>query len=38
VVASKASDSANSGASMVRIEETMGSGLEKRGPYYMLVK
>jgi hypothetical protein len=38
VVASKACDSANSGASMVRIKETMGAGLEKRGPYYMLAK
>jgi hypothetical protein len=37
VVASKACDSANSGASMVRIKETMGAGLEKRGPY-MLAK
>jgi len=32
VVASKACDSANSGASMVRIKETMGAGLEKREP------
>jgi hypothetical protein len=37
VVASKACDSANSGASMVRIKETMGAGLEKRRPY-MLAK
>jgi hypothetical protein len=37
VVASKACDSANSGASMVRIKETMGAGLENRGPY-MLAK
>jgi len=38
VVASKACDSANSGASMVRNKETMVAGLEKRGPYYMLAK
>jgi len=38
VVASKACDSANSGASMVRIKETMVAGLEKRGPYCMLAK
>jgi hypothetical protein len=37
VVVSKACDSANSGASMVRIKETMGAGLEKRRPY-MLAK
>jgi hypothetical protein len=37
VVASKACDRANSGASMVRIKETMGAGLEKRRPY-MLAK
>jgi hypothetical protein len=37
VVASKARDSANSGASMVRIKGTMGAGLEKRRPY-MLAK
>jgi hypothetical protein len=37
VVASKACDSANSGASMVRKKETMGAGLEKRRPY-MLAK
>jgi hypothetical protein len=37
VVASKACDSANFGSSMVRIKETMGVGLEKRGPY-MLAK
>jgi len=35
VVASKAYDSANSGASMVRIKETMGAGLENRGPYML---
>jgi hypothetical protein len=37
VVVSKACDSANSGASMVRIKETMRAGLEKRRPY-MLAK
>jgi len=37
MVDSKACDSANSGASMVRIKETMDAGLEKRGPY-MVVK
>jgi hypothetical protein len=37
VVGSRACDGANSGASMVRIKETMGAGLEKRGPY-MLAK
>jgi hypothetical protein len=37
VVVSKACGSANSGASMVRIKETMGAGLEKRRPY-MLAK
>jgi len=37
MVASKACDSANSGASMVRIKETVDAGLEKRGPY-MVVK
>jgi len=37
VVVSKACDSANSGASTVRIKETMGAGLEKRRPY-MLAK
>jgi hypothetical protein len=37
VVASKACDSANSGASMVRKKETMGTGLKKRRPY-MLAK
>jgi len=37
VVASKACDSANSGASIVRIKETMGAGLENWGPY-MLAK
>ncbi len=38
VVASKACDSANSGASMVRIIETMGAGLENRGPYMLAKK
>jgi hypothetical protein len=37
VVASKACDSANSRASMVRIKKTTGVGLEKRRPY-MLAK
>jgi hypothetical protein len=37
VVTSKACDSGNSGASMVRIKEIMGAGLEKKGPY-MLAK
>jgi hypothetical protein len=37
VVASKACDSANSGASMVRIKETMAARREKRRPY-MLAK
>jgi hypothetical protein len=37
VVASKACDSANSGASMARIKETMGTELEKRRSY-MLAK
>jgi len=32
LVVSKACDNANSGASMVRIKETMGGGLEKRRP------
>jgi len=32
VVVCKACDSANSGAAMVRIKETMGAGLEKRRP------
>jgi hypothetical protein len=35
VVASKACDSANSGASIVRIKETMGSELEKRRSYLL---
>jgi len=35
VVVSKACDRANSGASMVRIKETMGVGLEKRRPYML---
>jgi hypothetical protein len=35
VVASKACDSANSGASMVRIKETMSAGLEKRRPHVL---
>jgi hypothetical protein len=38
VVASKACDRANSGASMVRIKETMGAGLEKRRPYMLAKK
>ncbi len=38
MVASKACDSANSGASMVRIKETMGAGLENRGPYMLAKK
>jgi hypothetical protein len=38
VVASKAYDSANSGASMVRIKGPMGAGLEKRGPYMLAKK
>jgi hypothetical protein len=37
VVVSKACDSTNSGASMVRIKETLGAGLEKTKPY-MLAK
>jgi len=32
-----ACDSANSGASMVRIKEIRGTGLERKGPY-MLAK
>ncbi len=36
--ASKACDSANSGASMVRIKATMDAGLEKRGPYMLAKK
>jgi len=37
VVASRACDSATSGASMVRKKKTMDTGLEKRRPY-MLAK